>query len=372
MMQKTYKFRIYPNKNQSILLNKTFGCCRFAWNSWVENFNKTVDKVFLTPKQFKKSIEWMKEVSSAAIQQKEQDFKEFKNQFFNKKRKNKMDRPSFKSRRGRQSYRLPNQKFRIEGNKIRLEKIGYIKMIMDRIIPQDVKFVNVTISKDLEDFFVSILVEEIVQPIIKTGKEIGIDVGLKFFATFSDGTIIDNPRFFRESQAELKRAQQHLSRKKKGSNRRFRAIIKVAKIHRKIKGRRNFFLHNLSSYLVNNFDVIVIENLNISGMLKNRHLSKSISDASWAEFFRQLDYKCQWYGKELRRINRFEPTSKTCSVCGFFNKNFTLAIREWICPCCGTKHDRDVNAAINILSAGVEADQQTQRATELVEVSKIV
>jgi putative transposase len=364
MIQKAYKFRIYPNNTQKVLLNKTFGCCRFAWNSWVENFNKKTDKIFKTPKIFKEEIEWMKEISSAAIQQKEQDFKEFKSQFFNKKRKKKLGRPSYKSKRNKQFYRLPNQKFYIEDNKIRLEKIGFIRMILDREIPKDAKFINVTVSRDTcNDYFVSILVEENIQFKEKTGKEIGVDVGLKSFAVLSDDTIVDNPKFFRENQAELKNIQQHLSRKSKGSNNFYRTKKTLSRFHRRITRKRDCFLHNLSSYLVNNYDVIAIEDLNVSGMIKNHCLSKSIQDASWAEFFKQLTYKTKWYGKELRKADRFEPTSKTCSSCGYYYKDLTLDIREWECPCCGEKHDRDGNAARNILnkSAGVEAELQTWR-----------
>lgn len=370
MIQKAYKFRIYPNAAQRVLLSKTFGCCRYAWNSWVDNFNKKVDQVFKTPKIFKEEIEWMKEVSSAAIQQKEQDFKEFKSQFFNKIRKKKLGRPSFKAKRKRQSYRLPNQKFYIKDNKIRLEKIGFVKMAVDREIPVDVKFINVTVSRDTcNDYFVSVLVEEDIQPKEKTGKEIGIDVGLKFFAVLSDNIVIDNPKFFRENQPDLKRIQQHLSRKIKGSNHFYHNKKNLSRFHRKVARKRGHFLHNLSSSLVSNYDVLAIEDLNVSGMVKNHCLAKSIHDASWSEFFRQLNYKCAWYGKEFRKVGRFVPTSKTCNICDYYYEDMTLETREWECPCCGTKHDRDSNAAKNILkqSAGVEAELQTWRECKTFE-----
>lgn len=364
--QKAYKFRIYPNKTQRVLLNKTFGCIRYVWNSWVENFNKAKDavKVFKTPKEFKAEIEWMSEVSSASIQQKERDFFEFKKQFFSKKRKKSIGRPSFKSRKQRQSYRLPNQKFTVLDNKIRLEKIGRVKTVFDRAIPEDVKFLNVTVSKDLVgDYFVSILVEENIEHKIKDGCEVGVDVGLKEFAILSTEEKFENPKFFRESQSELKKIQQHLSRKVKGSNRRCEVKLKVAKSHRKIDRQRTHFLHNVSSYIVNNFDVIAIEDLNVGGMLKNHKLAKSIQDVSWSTFFKQLEYKSAWYGKELRKVGRFVPTSKTCNRCGYYYQHLTLEIREWICPVCGVKHDRDINAAKNILklSVGVDAELQTWR-----------
>lgn len=363
MIQKAYKFRIYPTPKQTVLLAKTFGCVRYAWNSWVAQFNKPKEeKTFLTACEFRKEIEWMKEVSAAAVQQKERDFAEFKKQFFSKKRKKKLGRPAFKSRRNRQSYRLPNQKFDVdqEIRHVRLEKIGWVKTVFDRAIPEDVKFVNATISRDCSGaHYISILVEEEIALLPLTGKEVGVDVGLKSFAVLSDGTEIENPRFFRESQAELRRAQQHLSRKQKGSHRREMARLKVARIHRKTAHQRDWFLHNVSSYLVNNYDVIAIEDLNVAGMQKNHCLAKSISDASWAQLFRQLEYKANWYGKLLRKVDRFEPTSRTCSACGLYNSKLTLSDREWDCPCCGTHHDRDENAAKNILTAArVGAAQQ--------------
>lgn len=373
MIQKAYKFRIYPTKIQKVLLNKTFGGVRYAWNQWVENFNKKENKVFSTPKQFKSDLVWMREISSAAIQQKEQDFSEFKKQFFNKKRKVRLGRPAFKSRKHRQSYRLPNQKFYIKENKVRLEKIGFVKAIFDRQIPTAVKFINCTISRDLVgDFFVSILVEQTIEQKPKTGKEVGVDVGLKSFVALSTGDLVGNPKYFRENQSELKRIQQHLSRKVEGSNRYYKTKRQLAYWHRKTERQREHFLHNLSTYLVTNFDVIAIEDLNIKGMVKNHCLAKSISDASWSEFFRQLEYKTKWYGKELKKVGRFEPTSKTCSVCGYYQKEMPLSIREWTCPCCGTAHDRDINAAKNILkqSAGVEAELQTQRGCKTLETAK--
>jgi len=364
MAQKSYKFRLYPNARQEVLLNRTFGCVRYAWNQWVDNFNKREDKKFLTPKEFKQELPWMKEISSAAIQQKEIDFKEFKAQFFNKKRKTKIGRPQIKSRRNRQSYRLPNQKFDVQGNRIRLEKVGFVKVVLDREIPESVKFINVTVSKDIAgSYWASILVEENIQSKPKTGKEVGIDVGLKSFAVLSDGATIPNPKFFSENQAEIKRIQRHLSRKVNGSNRYKRNKRKLARVHRRIARQRSFFLHNLSSWIVSHYDIIAIEGLNIKGMVRNHSLAKSISDTSWSEFFRQLEYKCLWYGKELKKVPRFEPTSKTCSVCGFYYGQMTLKVREWACPECGTHHDRDRNAAINILnkSVGVDTEAQTWR-----------
>lgn len=368
MIQKAYKFRLYPNNGQQTLLFKTFGATRFAWNQWVENFLRPKDqeKAFKTPKQFKQELDWMKEISSAAIQQKEQDFREFKKQFFNKSRKKKLGKPSFKSKNKRQSYRLPNQKFDLdqEISKIRLEKIGWVRIVLDRVIPKDVKFVNTTISKDLVgDYFVSILVEQEIHPFQKTLNSVGIDLGIKDFAVLSTGEKRESSNCFRENQPEIKRISQHLSRKIKGSKSRNRVKKKLACLHRKIARQRRHYLHEISSYIVNHFDLIAIEDLNVGGMIKNHCLAKSIQDAAWAEFRRQLEYKSKWYGKELRVIGRFAASSKTCSVCGFYYKDLTLDIREWSCPCCGTNHDRDINAARMILkiAVGVDTELQTRR-----------
>lgn len=365
MIQKAYKFRLYPNNGQQTLLSKTFGATRFAWNKWVENFLSSKDhkKVFKTPKQFKQELDWMQEISSAAIQQKEIDFKGFKSQFFNKTRKKRLGKPSFKSKNKKQSYRLPNQKFDLdqELSKIRLEKIGWIKVVLDRMIPKDAKFLNVTISRDLVgDYFVSVLVEQEIQQLPKTLNKVGIDLGLKYFAVLSTGEKIEAPNCFRENQSEIKRISRHLSRKKKGSNSRFRAKRKLERLHRKTARQRSHFLHNLSSYVVNHFDLIAIEDLNVGGMIKNHCLSKSIQDASWSEFRRQLEYKSKWYGKDLRVIGRFVPSSKTCSVCGYYYKDLSLDIREWTCPCCGTRHDRDLNASQGILKTAVGVDTELQ------------
>lgn len=353
---KAYKYRIYPNKEQEVLLAKTFGCCRFVWNKLVENFNNGCKEV-VTEKILKdqEEFEFLKEVSAATLQQKRMDFVEFKKQYFNKSRKAKLGRPQFKKKSNRQSFRLPNQKFKLDQEKslIRLEKIKFVKIVIDREITEDVDFRSVTVSKTpTGKYFVSILVEQKLNPIPSTGKVVGIDLGIKDLFILSNGQVINNPKWFRKNQAKLKKAQKHLSRKKKGSNRYNRQRIKVAKVHEYITNSRTYFLHNVSTALVRTFDLIVLEDLNVSGMLKNRKLSKSISDASWATFVIMLEYKCNWYGKVLVKINRFFPSSKTCSSCGHKEDKMPLKIREWTCPSCGSKHDRDLNASINILKGG--------------------
>lgn len=359
-MLKAYKFRLVPNMKQSIVLNKTFGCVRYFWNKQVEQFNsynKETNSIirFKSSTEIRNENEWMKEVSAAAIQQKEIDFKDFKKQRFSASRKKKIGNPSFKKRNGRQSFRLPNQKFTLLETHIRLEKTGKVKIVKDRELPTDCKFMSVTVSMDCDGkYFASILVETEIKHFEKTGKTIGIDVGIKGLGTLSDGTVIENPKWFRNSQAKLKRMQRRFSKKKKGSSRRKKCKLKIARLQKKTANQRGWYLQNLSSKIVKDFDLVSIEDLNVSGMIKNRKLSKSIADCSFAKFFSMLDYKCKWYGKDLVKIPRFAPTSKTCSSCGNVKKELKLSERTYKCDTCGHEMNRDLNASININAMGVD------------------
>ena len=352
----SYKYRIYPNKTQQVLLAKTFGCVRYFWNNQVEVFNsynkETNSKpIYKTSTELRNEIEWMREVSAAAIQQKEIDFKEFKKQLFNKSRKVKIGFPKFKKKNSKQSYRLPNQKFKVSGNKIQLEKIGKVKMVIDRTLPEG-KLMSVTVSKNnAEQYFASILIETEIKHKQKTNKEIGIDLGLKTFSTQSDGVEISNPKFLSKSQTKLQKLQKHLSRKQKGSNRRNKCRIKIAKLHQKITNQRDWFLHNYSTHLLNSYDRIFIEDLDVKEMLQNHKLANSISDASWSKFVTMLTYKADWYGKEVYKIDRYFPSSKTCE-CGKKRDNLSLSDREWTCEFCGLVNQRDLLAAVNILKEG--------------------
>ena len=356
MQLKAYKYRIYPTKEQEVLFSKTFGCARFVWNKLVENFNNndgsTVNEKTLKDQE---EFQFLKEVSASTLQQKRMDFVEFKKQYFNKNRKTKLGKPKFKKKSNRQSFRLPNQKFTLDQEKslVRLEKVGWVKIVLDRTIPVEADFRSITISKTpTGKYFVSILVQQELNPIPSTGKVVGIDLGLKDLFILSNGQVINNPRWFRENQSKLAKHQKHLSRKAKGSNRYNRRRIKVAKVHEDVVNARNYFLHNISTELVKTFDLIIVEDLHVSGMIRNRKLAKSISDASWSTFVSMLEYKCNWYGKTLVKIDRFYPSSKTCSNCGHKEEKMPLNIREWTCPSCGEHHDRDLNASINILKKG--------------------
>jgi putative transposase len=397
-MLKSYKYRIYPNKTQQVLFAKTFGCVRYFWNKQVEIFNSynkenNPKPEYKTSTVLRNELIWMKEISAAAIQQKETDFKSYRKQKFNKNRKLNIGFPSFKKKSNKQSYRLPNQKFKLKDNKIRLEKIGLIKITIDRPLPENAKFMSVTISKNPSNqYFASIVIEQDIKQFNKTGKEVGIDMGLKQFLVQSDGIAINNPRYFRNSQTKLTRLQQRLNKRIKGSTRRLKTRFKVARQHQKVSNQRDWFLHNESLRLIRDYDKIYIENLNIKGMsarckpkqdendkyLPNGQtaksgLNKSIVDASWSKFFNMLEYKSNWYGKELIKIDRFYASSKTCHVCGTIKSDLKLSDRIYVCPVCGLSMDRDLNAAINIKALGVNNAIRTSSELSTVcdEMSKV-
>jgi len=355
--QKAFKFRLYPTKEQEVLLIKTFGCVRFVWNKRVETFNNWNNAVIIedkTIKEMKQEFNFLGEIPYNALDQKLQDWRATKSQFFNKKRKTKLGRPKFKSKHNKQSFRLSYSGFSIKNNKIFASKIGELKLVGHDLSSLPLKTCKqITISKEFTNkYYCSVLLTINITPKPLTGKMIGIDMGLKNLFILSNGIVIDSPKFFRNNQTELKKAQQCLSRKLKGSNNRNKQRIKVAKVHEKIKNRRNNFLHEISTTLVTQYDVVCIEDLNVKGMIKNRCLAKSISDASWSSFVSMLDYKSNWYGKSLVKIDRFYPSSKTCSCCGNKLEELKLETRYWECPNCGSKHDRDYNAANNILLKG--------------------
>jgi len=352
-MYKAYKYRIYPTSEQETLLAKSFGCARWFWNyalnlcqETYKNTGKGLTRGYiqgLLP-ALKKEYEWLSEPYSQCLQVVALNLSTAYKNFFDKRAM----LPKFKSKHGRQSISYP-QNVKFDGDKINLPKIGLVHCQRHRDFEGAIKTVTVSRNPDGKHF-VSVLVDDgkANPELVPVDKAIGIDVGLTHFAITSDGSKFDNPRFFIKHQRNLKRKQQRLSKKKKGSQNRKKARLAVAKVHSKIVRCREDFLHKLSRKIVNENQVIAVENLNIKGMVKNHNLAKAISDVGWGMFCTMLKYKAESEGRQYIEIDRWFPSSKTCHVCLNRVDNLSLDVRAWTCKHCGTHHDRDVNAAINI------------------------
>lgn len=363
-IQRAYRYLLYPTDEQAEFLNQNFGCVRFVWNQLVANFNSWTPE-FTPPKLNEKILKdnpefpWLKEAISYALQQKTRDFEQTKSQFFNKKRKTKLGRMQFRKRGvSRDSFRIPGSvlpKCNLDmcsTGLIQLPKMAPMKVIIDRPFSGELR--SVTVSKNkANQYFVSVLVLEEVELKQNTGRSIGIDLGLKDLAILSNGMRIENPRFLRKSQSKVKKANRCLSRKVRGSNRYLKQKQKLARLHLKIANQRVFVHHNLSTWLTDQFDTIIMEDLAVRNMVKNRKLAKSIADASWSSLVSMIRYKSNWYGRTFHQIDRFAPSTKTCSSCGHKLDGIGLDVREWTCPSCGSVHDRDLNAAQNILDTGL-------------------
>lgn len=354
---KAYKFRLLPTEEQSVLLSKHFGCVRFVYNHFLKekqdhyllnkktlNYNNCSKS--LTELKSKGDYSWLKEVNSQSIQASLHNLENAYQAFFAKRSKF----PKFKSKKiNYDSFHVPQSVKISKNNKVQIPKFREgIQFIKHREIKGEI--CSATVSRTpTGKYYISILTEqEPTKHLEKTGKNIGIDLGIKDFAITSEGQRYTNPKFLYKFQRKLKQAQQHLSRKQKGSKSRDRARIKVARIHEKITNSRNDMQHKVSTSLIKKYDMIALEDLNVEGMVKNHCLAKAISDASWSGFVTKLEYKAKWYGKKVIKIDRFFPSSKTCSDCGYINQNLTLDVRNWVCVC-GSKHDRDVNASKNII-----------------------
>lgn len=360
--KRAYRYRLYPTDEQKQILARTFGCCRYVYN-W--GLRRRTDAYYqehqrvsyhdtsaeLTMLKQQPETVWLQEVSCVPLQQALRHLdKAFKNFF-----EGRAAYPTFKKKSHTQSAEYTVSAFKWDGTHLTLAKMDDpLAIVWSRPLPEGTKPSTVTVSKDEADrYFVSILVEEDIPPLPVVPKTIGLDLGLKSMVITSDGHTYGNPRFFATDEKKLAIAQRRHAKKRKGSKNRAKARLKVVRIHKRIADRRRDYQHKLSIKIIRENQVVCVESLTVKNLLKNHCLAKAISDVGWSEVVRQLEYKADWYGRTLVKIDKWYPSSKRCSDCGHILDSLTLAIRYWTCPECGVHHDRDINAAKNIHAVGL-------------------
>jgi putative transposase len=360
--KKTYKYRFYPKDEQKQILTRTFGCCRYVYNWALRErtdayykrgerlyYEDTAGRLVLLKKQ--EETYWLNEVSSVPLQQALRNLDRAFRNFF----EGHANYPTFKKKRHQQSATYASNAFSWDGKSLTLAKMYEpLDIRWHRPLPDGCKPSSVTITKDeAERYFVSILIEEGIEALEVTPKMVGLDLGLKSMVITSDGHTHGNPHYFAKDEKKLAQAQRRLAKKKKGSKNRAKARLKVARLHKRIADRRRDYQHKLSTKIIRENQVVCVESLQVKNMVKNHSLAKAISDVGWSEFVRQLEYKASWYGRSFVKIDKFYPSSKRCFDCGHILDSLTLDVREWTCPECGVHHDRDINAAKNILAVGL-------------------
>src|SRR2546425_6173005 len=360
--KKAYTYRVYPTDEQAHILARTFGCCRYAYN-WAlrqrtdaffqrgERLYYNQLAVMLTDLKKQEETAWLNEVSSVPLQQALRHLDRAFRNFF----EGRAEYPTFKKKRNLQSATYASNAFTWNSGVLTLAKMDVpLDIVWHRPLPDGCKPSSVTITRDeAHRYFVSILVEEDIKPLEVTPKMVGLDLGLKSMVITSDGHTYGNPKFFSQDEKKLAKAQRRHAKKKKGSKNRNKARLSVARIHKKIADRRRNYQHQLSTHIIRENQVVCVESLAVKNMVQNHCLAKAISDVGWSEFVRQLEYKVAWYRRTLIKIDKWYPSSKRCFDCGHILDSLTLDVRVWTCPECGVVHDRDINAAQNILAAGL-------------------
>ena len=361
IMDKTFEYRIYPSTEQAVVLQKTFGCCRWVYNKVLamrqdeyaqtgklKRINSYITQI---PTWKKTDAPWLSEVDSMALQQSLRNLDKAYRNFF--RSPNKVGFPKFKSKHaGRKSYRTNNVKI-IDAKHMKLPKLGIIKARVSR--PVEGRVLSATVKQvPSGKYYVMICCTDVPAADVPTStvEFLGVDAGIHDIATCSTGERLPNPKNLQRSERKLAQAQRRLSRKQKGSVNHVKQRVRVARVYEKVVNRRKDTLHKFTTYVVRESQNIAVEDLNVKGMQRNHHLAQAVGDAAMSELARQLEYKCAWSGRGFVKVGRFYPSSKTCSTCGYVYSGLMLAERVWDCPVCGIHHDRDLNAAVNIAREG--------------------